>query len=73
MLVMDFTCVALEKKCVQDLIVVLYTYDSHSVDKLHREYTHFVGNIGDSNDVNFVAGQYYANNIGSIVNHRLSI
>jgi hypothetical protein len=52
----DFTQLDLESGFVQDLIICCYWHDPNSKDGLKREYRHFVGEKGDKNTINFVAG-----------------
>lgn len=52
----DFTQLEFDGGFVQDLIICCYDHDSNAKDGLKRSYRHFVGDIGDSNQISFVAG-----------------
>lgn len=52
--VQDFTQVKYESGFSQDLIICIYRYDV--IRGLSSEYHHFVGEIGDKNNIQFVVG-----------------
>ena len=60
LVVQDFSQLELDSSFVQDLILCKYSYNKDKEDKLDREYRHFVGQIGDKNDISFVVGAWLA-------------
>ena len=58
LVVQDFTQLELDGSFVQDLILCKYSYNKESPDHLNREYKHFIGQVGDKNDISFVAGAW---------------
>ena len=46
------------KSSLKDLILCKYSYNIKSKDHLDREYKHFIGQVGDKNDISFVVGAW---------------
>jgi len=53
-LLQDFTQLEPQSGFNQDMIITILTYNEHEVDKIKRDYYHFVGEQGDTNDIYFV-------------------
>jgi len=52
----DFSQITYEGGFTQDLIVCIYTHSKSGKDGLNRVYRHFVGEVGNKNDISFVVG-----------------
>jgi len=72
LVVVDFSPLEGEGANMQDLIFTKYTHDERAHDGLRREYRHFVGNPGDTNNISFVAGCWKECGFGWIMDQNIS-
>ena len=64
MVTQDFTQLELDGSFIQDLILCKYSYNKDAADGLERDYRHFIGEIGDKNDVCIICGRSLESFVG---------